>query len=87
MEVKSQLRAPAALPPGKEHPGTDEIGGWMGPRATFETWTSLLSLSNPFFTDSLLHFGVWHWNYMNKNEKFLFLPQSVHLVAGHKLYM
>jgi hypothetical protein len=33
MEVNGQLHAPAALPPGKEPPGTHCIGGWVGPRA------------------------------------------------------
>ena len=32
MRVSGQLRAPAALPPGKK-PGTYCIGGWLGPRA------------------------------------------------------
>jgi hypothetical protein len=31
MEVSGQLHAPAALPPGKEPPGTHWIGGWVGP--------------------------------------------------------
>jgi hypothetical protein len=32
MGVGGQLHAPAALPPGKR-PGTQCIGGWVGPRA------------------------------------------------------
>ena len=32
MRVGVKLHAPAALPPGKR-PGTDFIGGWVGPRA------------------------------------------------------
>jgi hypothetical protein len=32
MRVGGQLHAPAALPPEKR-PGTDYIGGWVGPRA------------------------------------------------------
>jgi hypothetical protein len=28
-----QLHAPAALPPGERAPGTNWIGGWVGPRA------------------------------------------------------
>jgi hypothetical protein len=33
MEVSGQLHAPAALPPGETAPGTQWIGGWVGPRA------------------------------------------------------
>jgi hypothetical protein len=33
MEVSGQHRAPAALAPGKELPGTHWIGGWVGPTA------------------------------------------------------
>jgi hypothetical protein len=33
MEVRGKLHAPAALPPGKAPPGTDCIGGRVGPRA------------------------------------------------------
>jgi hypothetical protein len=33
MEVSGQLHAPAALPKGKQPPGTHWIGGWVGPRA------------------------------------------------------
>jgi hypothetical protein len=33
MEMSGQLYAPAALLPGKEPPGTQWIGGWVGPRA------------------------------------------------------
>jgi hypothetical protein len=36
MEVSGQLHAPAALPPGKDPPGTRWIGGWVGPRAVLE---------------------------------------------------
>jgi len=36
MEVCSQLHAPVALPPGKELPVTNWIGGCMGPRAGLE---------------------------------------------------
>jgi len=36
MEVSDQLHAPAALPPGKEPPGTHWIGGWVGPRAVLD---------------------------------------------------
>jgi hypothetical protein len=32
MEVSSQLHVPAALPQGKQLPGTDCVGGWLGPR-------------------------------------------------------
>ena len=32
MRVGGQLHAPVALPPGKR-PGTNCIGGWVGPRA------------------------------------------------------
>jgi hypothetical protein len=31
--MSGQLHAQAALPPGKEPPGTHWIGGWVGPRA------------------------------------------------------
>jgi hypothetical protein len=31
--VSGQLHAPAALPPGKEPPGTHWIGGWVDLRA------------------------------------------------------
>jgi hypothetical protein len=31
MEASGQRHAPAALPPGKEPPGTYWIGGWVGP--------------------------------------------------------
>jgi hypothetical protein len=31
--VSGQLHASAALPPGKQPPGTHWIGGWVGPRA------------------------------------------------------
>jgi hypothetical protein len=37
MEVSGQLHAPAALPPGKEPPGTHCIGGWVGPRTVLDT--------------------------------------------------
>jgi len=30
MDVSGQLHATAALPPGKEPPGTHWIGGWVG---------------------------------------------------------
>jgi hypothetical protein len=33
MEVSGQFHAPAALPPGKEPPGTHLLGGLVGPRA------------------------------------------------------
>jgi hypothetical protein len=33
MEVSGELHAPAALPPGKEPPGTYCVGGWVNPRA------------------------------------------------------
>jgi hypothetical protein len=36
MEVSGQLHAPAALPPGKEPPGTHWIGGWVGPGAVLD---------------------------------------------------
>jgi hypothetical protein len=36
MEVSGQLHAPAALPPGKEPPGTHWKGGWVGPRAVLD---------------------------------------------------
>jgi hypothetical protein len=35
MEVSGQLHAPAALPPGRA-PGTNWIGGWVGPRAVLD---------------------------------------------------
>jgi len=31
MEMSGQLRAPAALTPGERVPGTQWIGGWLGP--------------------------------------------------------
>jgi hypothetical protein len=36
MEVNGQLHTPAALPPGKDPPGTRWIGGWVGPRVVLE---------------------------------------------------
>jgi hypothetical protein len=36
MEVSGQLHASAALPSGKEPPGTHWIGGWVGPRAVLD---------------------------------------------------
>jgi hypothetical protein len=33
MKVSGELHTPAALPPGKQSPGTRWIGVWMGPRA------------------------------------------------------
>jgi hypothetical protein len=36
MEVSGQLHAPAALPPGKELPGTHWIGGWVDPTAVLD---------------------------------------------------
>jgi hypothetical protein len=36
MEVSGQLHAPAALPPGKEPPGSHWIGGWVDPRAVLD---------------------------------------------------
>jgi hypothetical protein len=33
MEVSGQLHAPAALPPTEIAPGTQWIGGWVGPKA------------------------------------------------------
>jgi hypothetical protein len=36
MEVSGQLRAPAALPPGKQPPVIHWIGGWVGPRAVLD---------------------------------------------------
>jgi hypothetical protein len=36
MEVSGQLHAPAVLPPGKEPPDTNWIGGWVGPRTVLE---------------------------------------------------
>jgi hypothetical protein len=36
MEVNGQLRAPAALPSGKDPPGTHWIGDWVGPRAVLD---------------------------------------------------
>jgi hypothetical protein len=36
MEVSGQLYAPAALPPGKDPPGTHWKGGWVGPRAVLD---------------------------------------------------
>jgi hypothetical protein len=35
MRVGGQLHGPAALPPGKR-PGTQSIGGWVGPRVGLE---------------------------------------------------
>jgi hypothetical protein len=37
MEVSGQLHAPAALPPRERAPGTQWIGGWVGPRAVLDT--------------------------------------------------
>jgi hypothetical protein len=37
MQVSDQLRAPAALPPGKKARGTHWIGGWVGSRAVLNT--------------------------------------------------
>jgi len=34
--VSGQLHIPAALPPGKEPPGTHCIGGWVGPRVSLD---------------------------------------------------
>jgi hypothetical protein len=36
MEVNGQVHAQAALPPGKETPGTHGIRGWVGPRALLD---------------------------------------------------
>jgi hypothetical protein len=36
MEVSGQLHAPATLPPEKEPPDTQWIGGWVGPRAVLD---------------------------------------------------
>jgi len=36
MEVSGQLHTPAALPPGKEPPGTHWIGGLEGPRTVVD---------------------------------------------------
>jgi hypothetical protein len=36
LEVSGQLHAPAALPPGEEDAGTQQIGGWLGPRADLD---------------------------------------------------
>jgi hypothetical protein len=36
MEVSGELHAPAALTPGEEPPGTNWIGGWVGPRAVLD---------------------------------------------------
>jgi hypothetical protein len=61
--VSGQLHAPAALPPGKEPPGTHWIGGWMAPRAGLEnlekrTFFNLVRLelrplSRPAYNQSL----------------------------------
>jgi hypothetical protein len=36
MEVRGQLHAHTALPPGKQPPGTHCIGGWVGPRTDLD---------------------------------------------------
>jgi hypothetical protein len=36
MEVSGQLHAPAALLPMERAPGTNWIGGWVGPRAVLD---------------------------------------------------
>jgi hypothetical protein len=36
MEVSGQLHAPAALPPGKEPPGSRWVGGSVDPRADLD---------------------------------------------------
>jgi hypothetical protein len=36
MEVSGQLHVPAALLPRDRDPGTDWIGGWVGPRAVLD---------------------------------------------------
>jgi hypothetical protein len=38
MEVSGQLHAPAALPPRERAPGTYWIEGWVGPRASLDTY-------------------------------------------------
>jgi hypothetical protein len=40
--VSGQLHAPAALPPGKEPPGTNLIGGWTGPYFIPVVWKNYL---------------------------------------------
>jgi hypothetical protein len=37
MEVSGQLHAPAALTPRERVPGTDWIGGWVGPRVILDS--------------------------------------------------
>lgn len=34
MEMRDQLHAPVALPPGKEPPSTQRRGSWVGHRAS-----------------------------------------------------
>jgi hypothetical protein len=36
MEVRGELQAPAALPPGERAPGIHWVGGWVAPRADLD---------------------------------------------------
>jgi hypothetical protein len=58
MEVSVQLHAPAALPPSERAPGTNWIGGWVGPRAVLDTvdaptWNRTLEPRSFLYRNSL----------------------------------
>jgi hypothetical protein len=47
MEVSGQLHALVALPPRKELPGANRIGGWVGPRADVDATEKRRIMSLP----------------------------------------
>jgi hypothetical protein len=46
------LHAPAALPAGKEPPGTHWIGGWVGPRAGLDDVEYIIKCFECLFNDA-----------------------------------
>jgi len=48
MEVSGELHAPAALPSREKAPGTQEIGGWLDPRAVRKQWLINTQVSGIF---------------------------------------
>jgi hypothetical protein len=71
LEVSGQRHAPAALPPGKETPGTHWIGGWVGHRAVLDAMVKRKIPSSrresnpktpifqPVYSGELLRFLTW----------------------------
>jgi hypothetical protein len=65
MEVRGQLHALPALPPGKEPLVTNWIGGWVGPRAGLDT-VFLLKINCTYIMKLLIYHDLRNIHYMQQ---------------------